>query len=117
MKRNMICIGCPMGCELTVDVEDGKAAAVSGNNCGVGKKYAETEISAPTRIVTTTALTESGIPVPVKTCSGIPKDKIFDVIAAIKSVKITLPVSVGDVIIENVCETGAAVAVTKSCTQ
>ena len=79
MTRNMICIGCPMGCDLTVETENGAAVSVSGNSCPIGKKYAETEVSAPTRMVTSTAKAENGTPVPVKTKVPVPKDKIFDV--------------------------------------
>ncbi len=114
MIRNMICIGCPMGCDLTVEVESGRAVSVSGNSCAVGKRYAETEVSSPTRMVTSTAKTADGKPVPVKTRIPVPKDKIFDVIAAIKSVIVTLPVSVGDVVIENAAGTGVEIVATAS---
>ena len=113
MKRNMICIGCPMGCELTVEVENGAAVSVSGNTCAVGKKYAETEVSAPTRMVTSTALSESGKPVPVKTKSPVPKEKIFDVVAAIKAVRVELPVSIGDTVVRNAADTGVDIVATK----
>ena len=29
MTRELTCIGCPMGCELTVEVENGEAVSVS----------------------------------------------------------------------------------------
>ena len=86
MTRELICIGCPMGCELTVEVEDGKAVSVTGNTCGIGKKYAETEVSAPTRMVTTTVMADNGKPVPVKTRTAVPKEKISDVVKAVKSI-------------------------------
>ena len=114
MNRNMICIGCPMGCDLTVTIENGKAVSVIGNGCAVGKRYAETEVCSPTRMVTSTAKTTDGMPVPVKTRIPVPKDKIFDVIAAIKSVTVTLPISVGDVVIENAAGTGIEIVATAS---
>ena len=114
MTRNMICIGCPMGCDLTVEVENGKAVSVTGNNCAVGKRYAETEVSAPTRMVTSTAKTADGIPVAVKTRTPVPKDKIFDVLAAIKSATVTLPIAVGDVVVENAAGTGVEIVATAS---
>lgn len=113
MTRNMICIGCPMGCELTVEVENGKAVSVSGNSCAVGKRYAQTEVSAPTRMVTTTAIAENGTPIPVKTAAPVPKGKIFDVVAAIKSVRVSLPVSIGDVIVKDAAGTGIEIVATK----
>lgn len=113
MKRSMTCIGCPMGCDLTVEIENGEAVFVSGNNCAVGKKYAQTEVSAPMRMVTTTALTDDGVPVPVKTKEPIPKNKIFDVVAAVKSANVSLPVSIGDVIVKNAADTGVDVVASK----
>ncbi len=102
-----------MGCELTVEVEDGKAVSVTGNTCGIGKKYAESEVSSPTRMVTTTIISDKGIPVPVKTRSAVPKDKIFDVVNSIKSAELKLPVKIGDIAVRNVCGTGTDVVVTK----
>lgn len=114
MTRNMICIGCPMGCELTVEVEDGKAVSVTGNTCGIGKKYAETEVSAPVRMVTSTVMSEDGVPVPVKTAASVPKDKIFDVVNCIKAARVKLPVKIGDTVTENAADTGVSVIVTKN---
>lgn len=113
MTRNMICIGCPMGCELTVEVEDGKAVSVTGNTCGVGKKYAETEVSAPTRMVTTTIMSDNGKPVPVKAGTAVPKDRIFDVVKAVKSASVKLPVKIGDIAVSDAAGTGVDVIVTK----
>ncbi len=113
MTRNMICIGCPMGCELTVEVEDGKAVSVTGNTCGIGKKYAETEVSAPTRMVTSTVMSDAGKPVPVKTRTAVPKEKIFDVVRIIKSTTLKLPVRIGDVAVSDAAGTGIDVIVTK----
>lgn len=114
MTRIMTCIGCPMGCELTVEVEDGKAVSVTGNTCGIGKKYAETEVSAPVRTITTTAMSDEGIPVPVKTKENVPKDKITDVVRCIKNTRVKLPVRIGDIIAENVAGTGVAAVATKN---
>ena len=114
MTRELTCIGCPMGCALTVEVENNEAVSVTGNTCKIGENYAKSEISAPVRAVTTTALTAGGRPVPVKTAGNVPKEKIFDVVSEIKSVKVTLPVKLGDVVLENAAGTGVAVVATKS---
>lgn len=113
MIRNLTCIGCPMGCELTVEVEDGAVQSVTGNHCGIGKKYAETEITAPTRMVTSTARAEDGRPVPVKTQSPVPKASIFAVVDAIKRATVRLPAHIGDVVVADAAGTGIAVIVTK----
>ena len=53
-KRELICIGCPLGCMLTVDIENGEVVNVEGNTCPRGKAYAEKEVTNPMRIVTST---------------------------------------------------------------
>lgn len=101
MERNLTCIVCPMGCSLTVTEEGGKLA-VSGNTCPRGEVYAREECIAPKRTVTSTVRCENGALLPVKTERTIPKDKIFACMQMINRVKPCLPISVGDVIIEDV---------------
>ena len=52
---NLTCIGCPMGCPLTVTMENGEVKDVTGNTCKRGDDYARKEVTNPTRIVTSTA--------------------------------------------------------------
>ena len=53
-EKNLICIGCPMGCPLTVKMEHGEVVSVTGNTCKRGDIYARKEVTNPTRIVTST---------------------------------------------------------------
>lgn len=106
--RELTCIGCPMGCTVTVTMENGEVTAVTGNTCPKGDAYARKEVTNPTRIVTSTVRVTGGTApmVNVKTSSDIPKDKIFDCIEAIKDVTVAAPVKIGDVILTNVAGTG-----------
>ena len=52
--RELICINCPMGCPLTVTLEDGEVVSVTGNTCPRGDAYGRKEVTNPRRIVTTT---------------------------------------------------------------
>lgn len=115
-KRELICIGCPMGCPLTVTMEDGKVMEVAGNTCPRGKIYAEKEVTNPTRIVTSTVKVEGGDRpfISVKTKEDIPKDKIFDCMKAINAVTAKAPIAIGDVLLENAAGTGVAVIATKA---
>ena len=36
--RNLTCIGCPMGCPLTVKIENGTVLSVEGNTCKRGNR-------------------------------------------------------------------------------
>lgn len=110
--KEMTCINCPLGCQLTVTI-DGVSIEVIGNTCPRGETYAKAEITNPTRIVTSTILVNNGKRVSCKTASPIPKAKIFEVMDAIKKVRCNAPIDIGDVLIENVCDTGIDVVATK----
>ena len=113
---NLICIGCPLGCPLTVEMEGDEVKAVSGNTCPRGDAYARKELTNPTRIVTSTVRVAGGrlAIVSVKTASDIPKGKIFDCVKALKDVEVKAPVKIGDVIVENVAGTGVNIIATKN---
>ena len=113
---NLICIGCPLGCPLTVEMEGSEVKAVSGNTCPRGDAYARKEMTNPTRIVTSTVRVAGGklAMVSVKTASDIPKGKIFDCVKALKDVEVKAPVKIGDVIVENVAGTGVNIIATKN---
>ncbi len=113
--RELTCIGCPMGCALTVEMDGGEVVSVSGNTCRRGDVYARKEVTHPTRIVTSSVYVNGGeIPmVSVKTKNDIPKEKIMDIMAALENVKTDAPVKIGDVIVANVCDTGVDIVATK----
>ena len=114
-KRELTCIGCPMGCPLTVTLDGGAVLFVQGNTCPRGDAYARKEVTAPTRIVTTTVRVAGGtLPaVSCKTRSDIPKEKIFDVVRALKSVEVTAPVYIGQVLLADAAGTGVDMIATK----
>ena len=115
-RKELICIGCPLGCNLTVEMDGTQVASVSGNTCKRGDDYARKELTDPRRIVTSTVpVTGGNLPVvSVKTATDIPKDKIRECLLALKGVTLTAPVQIGDVIVENVADTGVDVVATKS---
>lgn len=115
-KRELVCIRCPLGCMINVELENNEVKAVTGNTCKRGEEYAKKEVTAPTRTVTSTVkISEGDIPfVPVKTKEDIPKDKIFECMQEIRAVSVKAPVSIGDTIIENTAGTGIPVIAAKS---
>jgi CxxC motif-containing protein len=102
--RELTCIGCPLGCSITVTMNGTDVVSVTGNTCPRGDAYARKEVTNPTRIVTSTVRVEGGISpmVNVKTASDIPKAKIFECASALKNVVVTAPVKIGDVVLSNV---------------
>ncbi len=102
MERKLTCIICPLGCELTVNLQDKTITSISGNTCPRGKAYAENECTNPKRTVTSTVKCSDGSLVSVKTDNPIPKEKISECMNMINKVILDLPVAIGDVIIEDV---------------
>ena len=115
MERTITCIGCPMGCQITVTTNGDAITDIANYSCKKGREYAADEISNPTRMVTAVIPAAGSMePLSVKTRHVIPKSKIFDCIKAIEAAKIALPIAIGDVIIENVCGTGVDIVATKN---
>ena len=111
---DLTCIGCPMGCTVTVTLDSDSILSVTGHTCPRGEAYAKKEVTAPTRIVTSTVKVTGGMRerVSCKTASDIPKEKIFDVMADINSAAVSAPVRIGDVLIADVASTGVPVVAT-----
>ena len=115
-ERVITCINCPMGCRMTVSLNDaGEVVSVTGNTCKRGEKYARQEVTAPVRMVTAVVpVAGSPCPLSVKTREPIPKEKIFPCMEALRSLQLTLPIRAGDVVLPDVCGTGIDVIATRS---
>lgn len=112
MVRELTCIVCPKGCPLKVELENGAVVNVTGHTCPRGKQYAINECTHPMRTITSTARTDNGEVIPVKTSTTIPKELMFDCMAEINRATVKLPAHIGDVVIEKVLGTDADVIVT-----
>lgn len=116
-ERLLTCIVCPRGCQMKISLSDaGEVLEVTGNSCKRGIAYAESECTHPTRTLTSTVLCEGGGIVSVKTSCPIPKEMLFSVMEEINSVLAPRDVKIGDVIIENVLNTGADIVATSNKT-
>lgn len=111
-----LCIGCPMGCRLEVEEEQGEIVEVRGFSCKRGENYAKQEHTEPRRMVTTTVRINNGIwaRLPVKTLEPIQKEKVKDLCIALRQVCLTAPVNMGDVVLENALNTGIDVVASRS---
>ena len=116
MKKKMICIGCPLGCYLSVDYIGTTIRNVNENRCKVGREYAEKEISNPERTLTTTVKVKHGhLPlVSVRTNKPIPKSRIFDAMNVLAKVEVEAPIKIGEPIIQNIFNTGVNIVATKN---
>lgn len=114
--KHLICISCPLGCPMTVEMDGDRVVSVTGNTCPNGDKYARKELTNPTRIVTSTVRVTGGrLPMAsVKTARDIPKGKIFQCVKALQSIDVPAPVTIGQVIVRDVAGTGVDVVATKN---
>lgn len=113
MKKELVCIVCPMGCHLEVDVENDYK--VSGNLCPRGEKYGFEELTAPKRVITSTIKIKGGMHnrVPVKTDGSIPKELNIECMKLINSIEANGPVNMGDIVAENIFDTGVNIVITR----
>jgi len=107
MRKRLICVICPNGCELEVEYEipDGKISVkgISGELCKKGPKWAERELVSPVRTVCSSVFVEGGeLPlVSIRTQTPIPLERIRDLMEEIKALKVKAPVKMGQVLLEN----------------
>lgn len=114
MKKEITCIGCPIGCRITAELDGDKIVSIEGYTCNIGKKYAQEELTLPTRMVTALMhVYGSDQPLSVKTSRPIEKSKIFDCLKEIANHSVMRPVHIGEVVIKNVCGTPVDIVATK----
>ena len=115
-EKEIICIGCPKGCQMTVKHRGKNIDEVLGYGCKIGLQYAKDEFLTPKRIITTTVKLKSGyLPfAPVKTKEAIPKEKIFEIMNEIQKLEVDSPVKVGDVLFSNLAGTGVDLVCTRN---
>ena len=114
-KNEITCITCPIGCRILYETKNGNYV-FSGNQCKKGLEFAKTELTAPVRSLTTTVRTIfPGIPViPVKTSTGVPKEKIFAIINELSKMELTERIGIGETAALNIAGTGCDIIVTSN---
>lgn len=115
--KELICITCPRGCHLQVD--EANDYAVTGNRCPRGAVYGRKECTHPTRVITSTVRIMQGRQgrVSCKTSRDVPKELMFKIMAALDEVEVQAPCHRGDLVLSNVCDSGADIILTKDVTQ
>lgn len=117
-EKKYTCIACPLGCNLTMQIQADNRLVISGNKCKRGIEYAREEYLAPKRIVTATCPTDNNLypRVPVKTDKPVLKKHINSLLKEIYQHKVSLPVKQNIVIIKNFKESGVNVVITRTIT-
>ena len=119
MKKRLICIECPRGCEIEAEVIDNRVVSVTGNKCKRGELYTKQELENPLRTLASAVLAE-GLAVkmiPVRTSQPIPKHLLMPAMEAIKTIRVTHPVQVGEIIQANFLSLLVDLIATRSVTK
>ena len=116
-KREMVCVGCPIGCPLELDHQGTEIVEVAGYECDRGAKYARQEFTDPRRSLATTVRITGArwARLPVKTTSTVPRERVMGAARAIHEVEVSAPIKLGDVLLSDLLgEAGVHVVATRS---
>jgi CxxC motif-containing protein len=114
-EEKIRCIGCPLGCLVTLTVDDkGEVVGIAGYQCKDGQKYVLDEYRNPMRVLTATVLTQgSSRPLlAVRTTRPILKTRLAEGMTVLAKARAKPPIKIGDVVIPNLLGTGADVVAT-----
>ena len=113
--KTLTCITCPMGCELTAELNGGVVTAVTGNTCPRGAVYAKEELTEPKRMLTSTVRIDGGcLPLlPVVSAQALPKQQVLACADLLRQVVVKAPVQAGDVVIDNILGLGVAIVASR----
>jgi CxxC motif-containing protein len=116
MEKIITCTICPRGCEIRVTGHEDIIEKMSGYCCARGKVFARDEFILPKRIFTSTMKLEGGdeVLVPVRSDASIPKEKLLECMNTIRTITVKAPITIGDVVVENICGLGCNIVATKS---
>ncbi|MDR2589376.1 MAG: DUF1667 domain-containing protein [Oscillospiraceae bacterium] len=111
--KKLYCTNCSKLCLISI-VGTGPAMHIEGYKCDKGFEYAEKEAADPHRVLTTTVRTKfpDVSMISVKTDGEIPKFRIPKAMLELAEVVVDSELAVGDVIVEDIAETGVSVVIT-----
>ena len=112
----LVCIVCPIGCRLTIEIKGEGEISVTGNRCPKGDIYGREEMLSPKRVVTAVVRTDSRtFPyIPVRTDKPLPRALIPELIEDLARQTVRLPAVRGAVLIEDYRGSGVNVVTTRT---
>lgn len=114
MIKELVCIVCPKGCHLKIDVDNDYE--VTGNACEKGEAYGKKELRNPTRTLTSTVRIKGAAisRLPVKTDGEIPKAALEEAVRLLDEVTVTAPVQLGEVVLKGILNSSVNFVATRS---
>jgi CxxC motif-containing protein len=115
-KRHFVCVVCPIGCEIDVVHDGKKIISMEGNKCEKSEEFVRQELIEPMRILTTTVRIQGArwAVIPVRSDKAVPKRLFRRIMKRLKRIKLQAPVSMLDVVVRDVLDTGANIIATRT---
>jgi len=118
MDKIFICTACPKGCPIRLIPSDKESSGyvITGHLCRRGESFVLAEMTDPVRILTTTLSVDKSNSqrLPVRSDIGIPKTLFLDCMKELKKIRISKPVQMGQIIVENILDTGVNIVASRS---
>jgi CxxC motif-containing protein len=107
-KFEVICLTCPLACNITLSIQKGKIIDITGFKCDKGKEYALEEYRSPQRVLTATVRTTDRTRplLPVRTAAPIPKELLMSSMKLLVQKEVRPPIRIGQIVMENIMNTG-----------
>ena len=114
MKKEFVCIVCPIGCRIQATVEDNQILSIEGNRCPRGQQYVTQELTNPQRVLTSTMRVRNGDKklVSVKSSSTLPKDQLQFCVSLLEDILVEAPITMNQVLVENIMNLGVDIIAT-----
>lgn len=114
--REVTCILCPMGCKISVEVDNGEVVNVANAGCKIGRNFSIQEVKSPMRDFFSTVRVEGGrIPVvSVRSTGPVPKNMLMLCASELVRIVVRAPVRLGDRIVENILSLDVDIIATKN---
>jgi len=115
-KKHFVCVVCPIGCEIDVVHDGSRIVSMDGSKCEKSQEFISQELIEPMRILTTTVRIQGSrwVVIPVRTDKAVPKRLFPRIMKQLKRIKLQAPVSMLDVVVRDVLDTGANIVATRT---
>ncbi len=109
VEKKLICVICPVGCEIRASIEGGEVKEIRDFRCAQGEEYAREEFTSPSRILTATVQVKNSsiAQLPVRSDKPLPREKLEKAMFQLAGIIMAPPIKEGQLIIKDILGTGA----------
>ena len=112
----VICIQCPMGCRMTVEIYKQEVLGTKNAGCNRGIEYAIGEIRSPVRDFFSTVKVKNGKTpmLSVRSTKPVPKSLLLAYAMEISKLTVQAPIRIGSIVVKDILNSGIDIIATKS---